>query len=863
MKNSYLFLIATVLFSSCSNDMRFGKGEIHSAEKKFLAVSNSIPKRDLAQTRVDSCVTDEVTEEKLLQEIKVLENKTLVSSKSIIGSIDLSKFSPSQANFIEKNKEWIYTKGLDFSECSDVKCLFSKIYPNSDGYEGYVNYYIYLKMGYILSTVKNVPGVNLDNFADQDILFSRDELKSFYYLAKSLGPSFQKVSTLTSLHRMPKRTSLPAYDRACGLAGGPVNKGYVILMDECLIKGVPQKIAGSFFYPAGTHEIAHRLDFALLPNYARFSETQTWLDLSGWYIKENLDPTTGRAISRAWAKQEPLDPKNKNDGFVRDYAATSPIEDFADSVGYGRFEADNVLSVSPRKYAWITQNLFNGRSYANNGLTESYSNFLINYSMNELPTVINNCVANHSSYTYTISKTQLEEYKNYDPELIQCIFGGVSKNLEVGLRDLKANELEACSYFAKSESLIKTKVMNGMNDFIKKDLNKNVEIGTQLKVLSEFITRLSDEVDPREIFVACQEEKSPMDCYSRELKVSFDKSAADYNDKIPNQLKSYEESYFKDNSYVSVRGGIASLFSQIYMGSEAKFKDEANKRWKNCFANSSQESLEDNSELLLYPYNGGDQFIKKSLLNCLNKDAEDQLQSILDKIGKKFSITISNPSTKRFILEIYLSSYTSALQSLVAVEAKQEAIKVNEIKKQYNDKILSSLTKDVSWVGQEPRTNDELFKLCSEQATKILDANTSLSVSSSLRFHASMGNLGNPVDCRSIASNSNVRLVNEDNQNRVIKESFNKLNAIFLEKIAPLMVKCKSQFNKNNAVFIKSRNLCLTNPYAWDGVVDKAIESWLSSENFNFISSARRKGSDYLNAKKSELKETAIKQMNK
>ncbi|MFA6237748.1 MAG: hypothetical protein WC635_10510 [Bacteriovorax sp.] len=862
MKNNILLIAILILFGSCSKKILTKTGEFESIEKSFLASNPQGPGRILAQSDAELCLSDELRESRIVEEIRSLENNKATGSKLIINGLDLSKFPASQALYLEKNKEWIYTKNLDLAGCSDIKCVFNKIYPASNGLEGYLSYYFSLKMGYALSTVNSIPEIALgESVTFQDTLFSKEELNSFYLLSKSLSSTFQKLPTLSSLHRMPRNTFVPKYgENTCGLAGGAFNKGYIVLMDSCLTRSSYDLLGGNFF-PLVTHEISHRLDYSILKNYAVFSESKTWLDLSGWYLKENINQETGKVTGRQWAIREPGSDL-KYDGFVRNYAGTSPAEDFADSIGFARFTPDDMLKVAPRKFNWITKNIFNGKAYTSEGINAQYINFLNDYAINGLPSVINNCVSNPTSYAFLLDAAELSEFKDYDPALVQCIFGGLNQSIGKGIRSLKGNELQACNYFKSNESAIVKNVLSNLREFIKKDLNQNIEIGIQLKALGELIARLGDEIDPREIFIACQKEQVPMDCYNEKLLGSFNAISAEYAAQIPNQVNSYRDTYLQDNRYGEVKGKIVNLFSQIFVGSDLKFKEEAKRKWKACF--NAKTSVEE-EDVILSPFSGGTQFIHKSLLNCLNKSAEVELMNVLDAIGKKISISISTQSTKKFIYEMYLNSYTSTLQSFVLAEAKNEEALIKRIKEEVDNKIVSTMTSNTGWIGRNPATPDELAKLCLVEAKNISNQELSARMGSGfgLNFYNLFSYSSEEESCRKILSTQSVKSESYNNQVKAVKNVLERLHEIVLETSRAPAMKCKNQLPKNDKWSLKSRNTCLTNYAKWKSIAESSLTSWLMEEKLGYMSSAKGIGSEYLQNNKAALQAEAIESMNR
>ncbi|MBY0416360.1 MAG: putative zinc-binding metallopeptidase [Bdellovibrionales bacterium] len=872
MSAKFIPLIALLLLSSCSRYPRYANGELRKLDRKIDA-SNEKPDRIIAaENSVEHCAMDDINEEKLLVDIRSLENNKLPQSKSILSGLDLSKFSPSQANFLERSKDWIFSEDQNFSGCMDVRCVYERIYSGGSGLEGYLHYYFFLKMGYVLSSVAvNPVETDLSTYTYKDVLFSLEELKNFYYLTKALPPSFQKMIPLSSIHRMPRNKKLTKYPSACGVAGGQPDKGYVVLLDACLTREQNSMFAGNFF-PLITHEFSHRLDYTLLANHQIFSETQPWLTLSGWSTYEAIDKD-GKAVL-TWKRSQAEANAPASDGFVRDYAATSPTEDFADTIGYGRFDSEKVSQVSPRKYSWIVKNVFGGKNYTISGLTPIYTELLSEFVLKDLPSIINTCVENKNSFAFQMSEAVALTYKEYDPELIECIFGGADRSISLGIKNLKIAEPEACSFFQNSEIAMKAKVLEKINELIKKDLNQNIEIGKQLLVLAEFGKRLNDDLDPREIFIKCQDpsqvplrvasstKRTSVDCYNTEINFEFSKIAEDYKDQIPNQLETYETSYLAENSYISVKDKISTLFSQIFTGTELKFRETAKSKWKNCLEASPEEHAKfDSLNLALTPFNGGAQYIRKSLLNCLNESAENELYEVLEKTSKRLGLSVSSPSTKRFVLDMYLIHFTSTLQDLVVMGKNAEATKINEKKNSTTQKVTASLVNDTSWIGLEAKSDREIYNTCQDKTKIEIEEELDKENAEEYNFH-SPSNLWNESICSSILANSKVKSLIDSNNTKAVKKALVVLNALFLDEATDTMVKCKKQFTKNNAIVNASRNLCLTNPITWNSLIEDALARWKKEQNIEFIELAQKMGSDQLSTNKTTLKDQAIKKMN-
>lgn len=848
MKTSTVIVFLLLLLASCSkrNDFK----QIDAFVKKSQAENAG---RNLAQVSGKTgCFTDEVTEEKLLKEISELENNKISRSKSIINGLDLSKFSPSEAAYIEKSKENIQTQGLDVSECSNVKCLFSKIYPNSNGIEGHFHYYFYLKMGYVLNTVKTLPLTRLpDDYTYQSVLFSREELQYFYHLTKILSPSFQKLPTLSTINRLPKNMYLPQYgDATCGLAGGFLDNGYILLMDNCLSTD-KNSILDSNFIPLTSHEISHRLDYKIDRN--RFSETKEWLDLSGWYLKENVDAKTG-AVIRQWALKESTGDV-KNDGFVRDYAATQPGEDFADSVGFFRSKANEMSVKSPRKYAWISKNLYQGKSFTSEGISENYTEYLTSFGMSNLPVIVEKCLANKSVFETYSDQAIIESFVGYDRDLIQCVLGGVNSYLTAGIQNLKENEVNACSFFTSGEKSIRTRVFAGLIEFIKSDLSKNIEIGNQLLQLAELMNKVQEEIDPREIFIACQEDENKKSCFDDKLSMTLTSLSESYTEKIPNQVNSFKATYLKDNTYEFVSSKIAEIFSHLFTGSDLAFKREAEKRWNSCKSNKT--SVE--GDILLKPFSGDTQYISASILNCLNSNAESDLYKILDKASKKLGVSIASEGIKKYVLSLYIDNFTATLQDLVKKEVTAEKAKVATTRTAIHSKVSEDMLQNSQWISGILSDSDAVpvcIDTFNQKVKTELESYTGLL--GTLNFHNLNDFLGDEKVCKTISSSPRLKSVYKKNKDEKLKAAFSVLKSLVIDSSESYARACKKQYPKKDSANAKNRKNCITQKATWKSITSKALENWSSEKS---ITTDKYAGQDYLDDNKKELQELVVKEM--
>lgn len=808
-----------------------------------------------------SCLDKNVTVDQIKNEIRALENNSRSTLISGFNGVDLRNFNTSEANFLDKNKEWISSTGINYSDCSNLSCIFGKIYPTSNGLEGLLIYYFYLKMGYMLSVDNKIPSFTPPATAAFNAsLFNLDELKYFYFLTKSLGPKFKNISTLKSIHRFYRGYRFTGdLTGACGLAGGYFSKGYIVLQDDCLTPG------NNWSLVAITHELSHRLDYTMRPNFNPISESNDWLNMSGWYLKENLNTNTGAVTKREWAVRD--NSLSQYDGFVRDYAASSPAEDFADSIGFFRFHNNDLKNKSPKKYEWIMKNIFS-RSFDVQNNFNTYLSMASEKLMTKVPTIISSCIKDSSSYQNYNMQNITTDYSEYDKKLVACIFGGLDSSLDSVDQEIMNNEFDACDYLSSNKEIFDSTVLDSIGSLIKKDLANNLEIAKQLEIFANFIKDLNEEVDTKELFINCQEDLiKAKACYEQKIAEKFEEISTNYIVEIPNQIVSFKKDYLERNSYVVTEAKVVSLLNQIFVGVDTKFTKEGNRKFNECF--SHLNTYQDNSEnVLLTPFDGENRFVHKRLLNCINTNAFDELSKIVNSVSLRYGIKIESKSLMNYITNMNLNNYINAITTNVDEKAEIENNNMNELHSKTVTDTVNTLTTDIAWIASDIFRGAQLTNACIDKATGLVQstlAQSSFILDGSFIF-STIGNFSEkwPAEiCKAVIKDPQILAKVSSNEEFVLQQNLPELSEIVFKYSDPIGVKCKTLFPTNGNLTIKSRNLCLTMPDKWMKIVDQSITEWLASHADLNIADKDKKAKSYLNSKKAELQTQMIARMNK
>jgi hypothetical protein len=315
----------------------------------------------------------------LKEEIKALE-KMFPKQHELEGSwkhLNFLDLPLPQANFLKKYGTKIgdlkNPQAINYSSCSDVPCIFNRIYGKNDGVEGYVHYLWFLRFGHLLSADNEVP-VRFGNptpgmYNDKkiplkDFLFSKTELQGFWRLSKMLKHPHSNLKYVTEIQRIPKGHLIQGVDKnVCGRAHG---YGWIILNDGCLV--FEKDIDKGYFYQAVSHEMSHQVDFqegrGTVSGFR--SQKEDYLNLIGMQRTEYKDDK-GNIVS-AWK----LQPDAK---LVSDYASDSPGESFAEDLALFRIEADlTKKKISDEHFNFVSEKYYQGANFLRETLISNWIN---------------------------------------------------------------------------------------------------------------------------------------------------------------------------------------------------------------------------------------------------------------------------------------------------------------------------------------------------------------------------------------------------------------------------------------------------------------------------------------------------------
>lgn len=236
------------------------------------------------------------------------------------------------------------------ASCDTVICAFTKLYEGSK--ESALQLFnISAKSNYHLSLDQTI---NSD-LAEQ--IWSPGEIRDVHAAISKLPPELARLD-LKKIDRLADNLRINGHGPLVGAFARPKgfsNEGKLVVYDTGMKKlttGDPAK-GSSWPQEVIVHELCHHHDFKGYYGKARkmISEQMgsEFAKLSGWKEVTNIKGES------EWQKS--------NDQFVSWYSETSPAEDYAESCMNYLLHPKTLKEKAPEKYAYMKNNLFNGREF--------------------------------------------------------------------------------------------------------------------------------------------------------------------------------------------------------------------------------------------------------------------------------------------------------------------------------------------------------------------------------------------------------------------------------------------------------------------------------------------------------------------
>jgi hypothetical protein len=609
--------------------------------------------RTVASDETTQCMRSQFKVENLKREIEGLES-LYTSAEKVKGfwrHVDLSHLPVPQANFLllygDKIGDLRDPNTIDYSSCSDLPCIFNKIYKDELREAGPVHYLWYLKFGHMLSLDNQVPKQRSKSpgvFQQKEMplekyLYSRDELYAFWKLTHMLDDPFLNIEGLKEIQRIPQGEIFEErdYSTACGLSSGA---GWIKLTDQCL--QLEKNGEEGYLYFSLVHELGHQIDFAKGKNNSNDtyrSHQEDYLNVSGFYLFEYKDEND--FIHREWKIKSGVQT-------LSPYAAENPQENFAEVIAYYRLEGEKAKKeLKPKHYDFMLNEIFKKSA--------PQSKILLDFWLRKYKPLI-----------FKTTTDQFLDCKRSDNCHEQQVFENV---FELITSKIKTSEPEACGLLNPKES----------KQFWAKLVRKTVE-----KLLKEHEENFSDDNDYLvQLSGIRKDQASELIGFSAFLNcfkfVDLERESC-YRGEVLSEFREpvLGELYLKFYPLSMIENSAGEKYNHLVRSKLQMIQSKADGVWRIC----TRFPINDDEPPQGEAFNLLDGYMVSSQFNCLNNHFGALIDEILQNFGD-----LEHPGEREFIIKKLKSMAQEFLKKNYEAEMKKELLAVDKISKKENLKL--------------------------------------------------------------------------------------------------------------------------------------------------------------------------------
>lgn len=723
-KNNYTLLLLILFFSMACSKQKAPLSLAASWQNKNLNSNNELVRSIASTAQTEQCVGDFFKAETLKKEVADYESR--ITGRAVNGywkHLDLSTLPIPQANFLKKYGDKIgdlaNPESIDYTACTNLVCIFNKIYNQDENkIAGYVHYLWYLKFGHYLSLDNHVPdqksptpGIYNDVPVElSSYLYDESELYGFWRLTHILKEPYTSLANLREIQRIPRKANLEGYgEGVCGLALGDQ---HIRLADGCVNVLASDKDRG-FLYIGVIHEMSHILDYSEARKANNYSNTyrsyqQDYLDLVG-FTKEEYRDESGQLFSR-W--NLPADAKT-----IRAYAAGNPLENFADSLAYYRYDGDEAKrKLSDKQYAWIGSQYFRGKSFDRPSQMNGFLNKYKASFAGEIFSRVLECQTTNANYKSYYLQSRDFNSVVIPTKKLNCLSHRAESMAKKLTAKVQTYELEGCSTIKpyaekkKWDELVKNMLKGSISSY----MNKFLRDPGFLERANVFKNVLESRDMANEAILQCYNGNTQEDlsaCYNKKIITITTNKAQELG--IPEgEIKDLVDLYAASFSYEDVSEKLFLSYRSILESNQEMLRFETENLWNMCLSMSHSDD-EKHVGQKFTPTKG---YMVSSLFNCLNINIPDAIGSIvkgLEYEGER----IRHPKEELIFYELINYRLIGLLRSYHEAALELERKDFPSIFASFSGEIKEYLLSDFYWV-KNLKDRSSIISSCKMESLK-------------------------------------------------------------------------------------------------------------------------------------------------
>lgn len=717
----FCLLIALVMTHAHKDDSFVVSGPW--LERKVSYQKERVPAQALATSPV--CKSELFSVEELKREAAHYE-AMLEGGAPLSGSwehLELKDLPLAQARFFRAlGSNWgdLNNPGsIDVSACQDVPCVVNTVYGSTTGIEGWSTYVWWLKMGNILTFKNRVykqaspfgGKYNGNAYTLKDYLFTENEHYAFWRLTHLLPTRFKSITNLKAFHRLPKNENFEGYQPdVCGLASGD---GHIMLKHTCLSLGdfdpAFSKDRGTFYHLV-VHEMAHILDNLLsgVPErFLYFSHQAAWRTQGLWNEVEAVDPVT-KAVTRSWVSTLP------KENFVTPYAQTTPVEHFAETTAFYRYNGPlSKSALPPATYDFMKDHIYEKAEFTDAGMAAYLRQQAERQLSPQVFSATMDCYQGTGDYPAGPALSISELPSALDDGKRRCLHQQRETLARAALADVRLNSADACSYFRKPERVTEftQEVHRWIGQQFSTHILKALSDENYFEQLAAFYKEVASGLAPVQMMTQCYGEPLEKECYRTKVSEFLVLLVPDGQPNAERFRADLKEHFLENFPFETVRVETLKTYQDFISTQAELLSAGAGELWASC----KNEAYSNTPAPRAGAFSVGTRWMVSSQFNCLNQGVVLGLDDSIERMEYNGE-EISNDQEKKILRDLGLAAFLAELQRLYDADREAERLAIlaargtQQALKEY---ILS----DFDWV-QAFETN--MVRQCLSKALAVL-----------------------------------------------------------------------------------------------------------------------------------------------
>lgn len=725
-------------------------------------------------------------------------------------------------------------KSSQFKECSEVVCIFNKIYQDQTELSGKITYYWYLKTGSMISLSNEIPSQKSDypgiynerTHNLSDYLFNVDELKNFYVLAKSLPVNFLHNPLFKSIHKVPNNNNIEGHtSKECAISRP---EGQVLINNKCI--GNDQNFLINI-----TNQIAKYIDHfeGQKKSDTIFSSSEEWLTQSFW-VREGYFEPYSKTFSYRWLNQL------SKDHNVSNSASLSPSQQFSQMLAYYRFNPMHFMSKTPSEIGNVIKNdFYANQTYDPNGMFNQYFQQSVKEWSEKEVVLWRDCMDKYLT-PETMTQHTRDLASAIESPLYACVESKIPDFVQEVVDTIKQNNFEGCRFFNDQNKYghVSEKYFQVLQKFLMEKVlqrklelqNHGVEVLVGQKIKDQFIT----SVDPTSVFINCFSAEDQKECYDQTMQselfkiMNKQRSISDYYREIVRKdisnLYSYDEIKLKTNQIA--KKFITPFYSKLHFG--------AKHIWNKCKQLGSNEKEQIN---LPMEFTGGKHYVNPTLLNCVNNRMESELYDIVNigafqELDEKTIEFKLNREEKEFALSFMRGKLIQIMNNILEEEVKvEENMLVSRLKKK--EQFINDHFDETGDLLTNIYSYDQVTDKCLTEVRNFYPTHVYYSALSQVDKKHGRSICSTYLKRPKVASKINSIFAARWSENKQLAEEF--IDDYFVDAVEDCNSDFPAQMGANYMRNARMRKICVEESYK--EAMGYALEEWKGHEHHKYFAS--------------------------